>query len=87
MPTPPTVILRFREDRIGVVADIQKAFQMIKVTEKDKDYLRWENPIKILPPLWWEDPIKRTVKVYRHRRVVFGVNCRPSPFMFAASCI
>ena len=69
----PTIILQFREDRIGIVADIRKAFQIIEVTEKDRDYLRF---------LWWEDPIKRTVKIYRHRRVVFGLNF--NPFLLAA---
>jgi len=29
-----------------------------------------------------EDPVKQSVRVYRHKRVVFGVNC--SPFLLAA---
>ena len=69
----PTILLRFRENKIGVVADIRKAFQMIEVAEKDRDFLRF---------LWWEDIMTEKIRVYRHRRVVFGVNC--SPFLLAA---
>ena len=69
----PSVLLRFRENRISVIAYIRKAFQMIEVNEADRDFLQF---------LWWEDPETRKVKVFRHRRVVFGVNC--SPFLLAA---
>jgi hypothetical protein len=69
----PTVLLRFREDRIGFVADIRKAFQTIEVEKGDRDHLRF---------LWWKDPVTKKLKVYRHKRVVFGVNC--SPFLLAA---
>ena len=69
----PTVLLRFRENLIGISADIRKAFQMIEIRETDRDFLRF---------LWWEGPEMRRVKVYRHKRVVFGVNC--SPFLLAA---
>ena len=43
----PTILLRFREGKIGVTADIRKAFQMIEVNESDRDFLRF---------LWWENP-------------------------------
>src|SRR5688572_23983155 len=46
---------------------------MIEVAEKDRDFLRF---------LWWEDVLTEKLRVYRHRRVVFGVNC--SPFLLAA---
>ena len=69
----PTILLRFRENRIGVIADIRKAFQMIQVNESDRDFLWF---------LWWENPEMRQFRVYRHKRVVFGVNC--SPFLLAA---
>lgn len=68
----PSVIMRFRENRLGVVADIRKAFQMIVIAEEDQDYLRF---------LWWEQKGNK-IKVFRHKRVVFGVNC--SPFLLAA---
>ena len=69
----PAVLLRFSENQIGMVADIRKAFQMIEVDEKDRDCLRF---------FWWKDLDKRILQVYRHKRVVFGVNC--SPFLLAA---
>ena len=66
----PSVLLRFRENAIGVTSDIRKAFLQISVRSEDRDFLRF---------LWWENG-KRVS--YRHRRVVFGVNC--SPFLLAA---
>jgi hypothetical protein len=69
----PSILLRFREGKIGVISDIRKAFLMIDVQEKDRDYLRF---------LWWEDPIKKIFRVFRHKRVVLGVTC--SPFLLGA---
>ncbi|UYV74106.1 hypothetical protein LAZ67_11002128 [Cordylochernes scorpioides] len=69
----PEIVIRFREKGIGVLADIRKAFQMITVQLQDQDFLRF---------LWWDqtDPMKLTV--FRHKRVVFGLNC--SPFILGA---
>ncbi|UYV80075.1 hypothetical protein LAZ67_18001599 [Cordylochernes scorpioides] len=69
----PEILIRFREKGIGVLADIRKAFQMITVQLQDQDFLRF---------LWWDqtDPMKLTV--FRHKRVVFGLNC--SPFILGA---
>ncbi|XP_071037136.1 uncharacterized protein [Parasteatoda tepidariorum] len=64
--------MRFRKDKIGVVSDIRKAFLQISVSKEDCDSLRF---------LWWEDFEKRPMKVFRHRRVVFGLTC--SPFLLA----
>lgn len=69
----PAILLRFRQNQIGMAADIRKAFQMIEVDEKDRDCLRF---------FWWKDLDKRILQVFRHKRVVFGVNC--SPFLLAA---
>ena len=38
------VLTRFRHERIAVMADIEKMFYQVKVTEPDQDYLRF---------LWW----------------------------------
>ena len=65
----PHLLMRFREKALGVSADIRKAFQMIEVTESDRDYLRF---------LWWEHKgDEDRVKIFRHRRVVFGVIASP----------
>ena len=69
----PDIILRFRMKNIGFVSDIRKAFQMIEICERDRDFLRF---------LWWEDLSEQKLKAYRHQRVVFGVNC--SPFLLSS---
>ncbi|XP_021967699.1 uncharacterized protein LOC110862800 [Folsomia candida] len=69
----PSILLRFREKKIGAISDIRKALQMIEVKEEDRDFLRF---------LWWEDATQEKLKEFRHKRVVFGVNC--SPFILAA---
>ena len=70
------ILLRFREKRIAVVGDIEKAFLNIAVEEKDRDSLRF---------LWVRDVNEEEAEmvVYRFCRVVFGVNC--SPFLLNAT--
>ncbi|XP_037047435.1 uncharacterized protein LOC119082120 [Bradysia coprophila] len=68
-----TTIIRFREYRIGILADIRKAFQMIEVHEDDQNYLLF---------LWWEDDSCKRIVVFKHKRVVFGL--KSSPFILAA---
>ncbi|CAG7827818.1 unnamed protein product, partial [Allacma fusca] len=67
------LLIRFREKRIGVVADIAKAFLQISVAEQDRNFLRF---------LWWEDENAKKMVALRHRRVVFGVSS--SPFLLGA---
>ena len=69
----PDILHRFRERKIGVISDIRKAFQMIAIQDDDRNFLRF---------LWWEDADRKLMKVFRHCRVVFGVNC--SPFLLGA---
>ncbi|XP_035715513.1 uncharacterized protein LOC110859590 [Folsomia candida] len=66
----PSLLLRFRERKLGVISDVRKAFQMIEVAEADRDFLRF---------LWWKEDV---IKLFRHRRVMFGANC--SPFLLGA---
>ena len=70
------ILVRFREKRVALVGDIQKAFLNIEVPERDRDCLRF---------LWCEDVHKPDSKivVYRFCRVVFGLNA--SPFLLNAS--
>ncbi|UYV85038.1 hypothetical protein LAZ67_X004357 [Cordylochernes scorpioides] len=51
---------------------LRKRFLQIEVNERDRDYLRF---------LWYSRNGENT-EVFRHRRVVFGVNC--SPFILGA---
>jgi len=69
----PTILFKFREKKIGVISDIKGAFLQISVNEEDRDYLRF---------LWWKDRQQSAIRIFRHCRVVFGVNC--SPFLLAA---
>lgn len=68
----PNILIKFRENRFGVSSDIRKAFLQIAVCEQDRDFLKF----------LWVDAEENEV-VYRHRRVVFGVNS--SPFLLAAT--
>ena len=40
-PLPYDILLRFRENRIGLVADTEKSFLNIGVDKKDRDCLRF----------------------------------------------
>ena len=66
----PTILMNFRKGRIGVSADIEKAFLQVGLDTKDRDFLRF---------LWWQDG---EICVLRHCRVVFGVS--PSPYLLGA---
>lgn len=70
------ILLRFREKRIALVADIEKAFLNVEIEGKERNCLRF---------LWVEDVDCETIKPveYRFCRVVFGVNC--SPFLLNAT--
>lgn len=69
----PKSMFHFRIGKIGVLSDIRKAFQMIEVQEDDQIYLMF---------LWWEDHTCTRMKIFKHKRVVFGVKC--SPFILGA---
>lgn len=73
-----SVLLKFRENRIAVTADIEKAFLQISIVENDRDALRflWTNTI---PKLGEKDQ----VCVMRMTRVPFGATT--SPFLLAAT--
>ena len=68
--------LRFRERKIALVGDIEKAFLNIKVQEQDRNVLRF----------LWIDSLQKDdpeIVLYRFCRVVFGVNS--SPFLLNAT--
>ncbi|UYV79073.1 hypothetical protein LAZ67_17001003, partial [Cordylochernes scorpioides] len=64
--------LDFGKNKFGVTAD-RKAFQMVAIEESERNYLRF---------LWWEKESDRELIAYRHKRLVFGLNC--SPFVLNA---
>eukprot|EP00794_Sanderia_malayensis_P013531 gene13531-biopygen10799 len=69
------ILLRFRENKVALVGDIEKAFLNIEIYPKDRDFLRF---------LWVDDcnAEEPELVVYRFNRVVFGVNS--SPFLLNA---
>ena len=69
------ILLRFRENRVALVGDIEKAFLNIEINPEDRDCLRF---------LWVSDISDKEpeIMVYRYRTVVFGV--RSSPFLLNA---
>lgn len=70
------ILLRFRIHKVAIAADIERAFLMIAMTEKDRDVLRF---------LWVDDVSKEHPEtiVLRFTRVVFGVSS--SPFLLNAT--
>jgi len=66
-PTIFKILLWFREKRIALVANIEKAFLNIRVSDQDRDVLRF---------LWVDslEPDDPGLVLYRFCRVVFGVN-------------
>ena len=70
------ILLRFRTHKIGLIADIEKAFLMVAMKRDDRDVLRF---------LWTDDLKAERPQPVEHRftRVVFGV--ASSPFLLNAT--
>ena len=69
------VLMQFRMYKIGIVADISKAFLQIQITEKDRDLTRF---------IWKHDGCSNNImKTYRFTRVPFGL--ASSPFLLNAT--
>ena len=69
-------LVKFRWHKIGLTANIEKAFLMVGINEADRDMLRF---------LWFEDPSKLNSEIVQLRftRLVFGL--RPSPAILAST--
>ncbi|XP_062527207.1 uncharacterized protein LOC134199716 [Bombyx mori] len=63
------ILLRFREGRIALTADIQEMFPQVRVREQDRDALRY----------LWRSSRDQPIKEFRMTAIVFGA-CR-SPFI------
>ena len=70
------IILRFRVHNVALATDIEKAFLIVSVDERDRDVLRF---------LWVNDVTKDDPEVtaFRFTRVMFGVSS--SPFLLNAT--
>jgi hypothetical protein len=64
------ILVRFRQKRIALIADIEKAFLNVEVDKIDRDCLRF---------LWLKNAqnANSDIEVYRFCRVVFGLNSSP----------
>lgn len=67
--------MHFRARKVGLVADIERAFLNIAVDEQQRDLMRF---------LWIDDVRKDdpNIEIYPFCRVIFGMNC--SPFLLNA---
>ena len=69
------VLLRFRQEPIAVVGDVEAMFHQVKVPERDCDALRF---------LWWENgDLASDPKEYRMKVHLFGATSSPSCAGFA----
>ncbi len=72
------ILIKFRQHRIAMMADITKAFLQISINEKDRDVLRFLWPKE--KPVPFED---LKVAIMRMMCVPFGASA--SPFLLAAT--
>jgi hypothetical protein len=64
------VLLRFRQDRVAIIGDVECMFYQVNVVKSDRDYLRF---------FWWPDGnIHRDPVVYRMTVHLFGASSSPS---------
>ena len=64
------VIIRFRINPVAFICDLRKAFLQIRISEQDRDSLRF---------LWVTNPHAEDPQliVFRFAVVIFGLNCSP----------
>ncbi|XP_077980812.1 uncharacterized protein LOC144436012 [Glandiceps talaboti] len=69
------ILLRFRQNNIAIVSDIEKAFLKVRLDQSDRDFTKF---------LWLSYPNdpETSFKVYRFKSVIFGAVC--SPFILNA---
>ncbi|GBO03321.1 hypothetical protein AVEN_42488-1 [Araneus ventricosus] len=70
----PSLLLRCREHKYGIVADVEKAFLQISVRPEDRNFLMF---------FWWNGKEDVDLKIMLHAHVVFGVKI--SPFLLEAT--
>ncbi|KAL3975057.1 hypothetical protein ACER0C_023683 [Sarotherodon galilaeus] len=69
------VLLRFREEPVALMADIESMFYQVNVPERDADLLRF---------LWWPDgKLEEPMKEYRMMVHLFGATSSPSVASYA----
>ncbi len=72
------ILLRFREGRIALMADIECMFHQFRVAQQDRDALRF---------LWWPDgDMSQIPTTYRMNVHLFGGSWSPSCCAYALQC-
>ena len=69
------LVMKFRENKYGITADIEKAFLNLLIRKQDRDAMRFFFPENVFDP-------GSKMKIYRYKVVMFGASC--SPFLLAA---
>ncbi|XP_072051190.1 uncharacterized protein [Amphiura filiformis] len=73
------VVLRFRQEHIAIMADIQAMFNQVKVPTKDRDLLRF---------LWWpEGDLGKPLEEFRMTTHLFGATSSPACANYALRCV
>ncbi|XP_043215496.1 uncharacterized protein LOC122378464 [Amphibalanus amphitrite] len=67
------ILIRFRQDRIGISADIEEMFHQVAVREEDQAALSF---------LWRDMEKERVPDVYQMDRVIFGARSSPASAAF-----
>ena len=69
------VLLRFRQEPVAIMGDVQAMFHQVQVPEKDRDFLRF---------LWWpEGDLTKHVAEFRMTVHLFGAVSSPSCAIYA----
>ena len=63
-----SVLLRFRERRVGLAADIEAMFHQVQIMEENQPALRF---------LWWNLELQRPPDVYQMLVMIFGATSSP----------
>ena len=63
------VLMRFREESVAIMGDVEAMYHQVRVTPRDRDVLRF---------LWWTDKSQTQVKIYRMAVHLFGGIWSPS---------
>ncbi|CAK1552938.1 unnamed protein product [Leptosia nina] len=69
----PGILMRFRQHKVAVTADIQEMFMQIKIREQDRDALRY---------LWRGEEREKEPTEYRMTSLVFGATSSPATAIF-----
>jgi hypothetical protein len=78
VPEMAAILIRFRAATVAVLGDVEKAFLMVGLKEKDRNVTKF---------LWLKDPslppTPHNIQIFRFKRIAFGI--ASSPFILAST--